>query len=50
MTHHLEKSANLSQKMLSQLDLEALCQIIGEHLVELVGCQSVGCMFFDADM
>lgn len=50
MSHHLEKSANLSEKMLSQLDLEALCQIIAEHLSGLIGCQSVGCMFFDTDM
>jgi len=36
--------------MLSQLEPEALCKTIAENLSGLIGCQSVGCMFFDQDM
>lgn len=46
----LENSANLSEKMLSQLEVESLCKTIAENLPEIAGCQSVGCMFYDSDM
>ncbi|MCW5824779.1 MAG: sensor domain-containing diguanylate cyclase [Cyanobacteria bacterium TGS_CYA1] len=46
----LENSVNLSEKMLSKLEVEALCKTIAEHLPAIAGCQSIGCMFFDNDM
>ncbi len=36
--------------MLSQLQLEPLCQFIAGELAELLGAKTVGCMLFDADM